>query len=300
MFIGKYNWTTRLILGSSVAVFTVITSGQVTQAQMSGGHADHHHLMVGVDGLETFITGQFIGLPNPNYNRLSLLFPHQHEPVEISHFHAIGVYSYTSPEDLTVLPTSTNNNLPEARFDLPPIPLFPAVTGVFSGKYISMKTDEHMYSDLKTRPIAHLTDDLSDPYVNAIYNTGNGRWQGLLGEETTIALELIEITPGLGVSNSEGEDLFDGVGDNYIIGTGDYFSFTPTFSVAKDAPNDIYSATFRLLDVTSDSNHTAFLPSGTFTLNFKPVPEPSTLLGFAGLGLMMLASKFTTKPNKLD
>lgn len=294
MFIDQLNWTTRLVLGSSVAVFTVICSGEVTQAQMSGGHADHHHLMVGVDGLETFATGQFMGLPNPNYNRLSLLFPHMHEPIETSHFHAIGVYSYTSPEDLTILPTSSNNQLPEARYNLPPIPLFPG-SGIFSGQYISRKTDEHMYSDLKTRPVAHLTDDLSDAYVNAIYNTGNGRWQGLLGEETTIALELVDLTPGLGVVNSEGENLFAGIGENYIIGTGDYFSFKPTFYIAEDSPKTIYSATFRLLDVTSSADHSPFLESGTFTLNFKPVPEPSTLLGFAGLGLMLLAGRSKTK-----
>ncbi|WP_413162899.1 all3515 family Zur-repressed PEP-CTERM protein [Capilliphycus salinus ALCB114379] len=298
MFIGKSNWTTRLIFGSAVAVFTVINSSQITQAQISGGHADHHHLMVGVDGLETLDRDPFIGLPNPNYNRLSLLFPHQHDPIEVSHFHAIGVYSYTSPEDLTVIPTSSNNHVPEARYNLPPLPLFPG-SEAFTGQYISMKTDEHMYSDLKTKPVAHLTDDLDDAYVNAIYNTGNGRWQGLLGENTTIALELVDLTPGLGIANSEGEDLFDAVGDNYIIiiGTGDYFSFTPTFYVAEDAAKMVYSATFRLLDVTTDSSSTPFLPSGTFTLNFQPVPEPSTLFALGTLSLMIFARRGKNSSN---
>ncbi|EAW37928.1 all3515 family Zur-repressed PEP-CTERM protein [Lyngbya sp. PCC 8106] len=290
MFLGKSNLATRLIFGSSIAVFTIMSSGQISQAQTSGGHADHHHLMVGVDGLETLDRDPFIGLPNPNYNRLSLLFPHQHDPIEVSHFHAIGVYSYTSPEDLTVIPTSSNNQVPEARYNLPPLPLFPG-SGAFSGQYISMKTDEHMYSDLKTKPVTHLTEDLGDPYVDAIYNTGNGRWQGLLGENTTIALELVDITPGLGVANSEGEDLFDAVGDNYTIGTGDYFSFTPTFYIEEDAAKTVYSATFRLLDVTTDSSSTPFLSSGSFTLSFQPVPEPSILLGFGTLSLMMFACK---------
>ncbi|WP_041238215.1 all3515 family Zur-repressed PEP-CTERM protein [Gloeothece citriformis] len=290
------NTTPRLFLSSSVAIFAVCATNQATFAQTS--HADHHHLMIGIDNLQTLTSGTYIGLPNPNYNRLSLLFPHQHDPVESSHFHSIGIYSYTG--DLgnhSIIPTSTNNQIPEARYELPPLPLFRG-TGVFAHKMISQKTEDHMYSDLKTKPVAHLLDDISDPYVKAIYNTGGGRWTRLLGENTTIALELISMTPGLGVANSSGEDLFDGVGDTYVMGTGDHFTFTPIFYVSKSAPRQTYSGTFKLVDV---SDNPLFGESGEFTLNFEPVPEPITILGTAtalGFGTLFKRKLLKKNPKK--
>lgn len=300
MSIKISNSTISRILSSSVAVFAFCATSQVTLAQTS--HADHHHLMVGVDKAEILNRGTYVGLPNPNYNRLSLLFPHQHEPVESSGFHGIGVYGYTGLVDSPIVSTSTNNQLPETWYDQLTLPLVTG-TGVFEGKKITLKTDEHMYSDLKTKPVAHLEEDLDDTYVNAIYHSGGDRWNSLLGDETTIALELVSITEGLGVANSLGEDLFDSVGDNYIIGTGDYFTFTPTFYVSKFAPIQTYSATFKLLDVTEDPNHIPFGESGTFTLNFEPqpIPEPITILGAStALGFGALFKRELSKKQKKD
>lgn len=280
-------------LVSCVAISSVFASHPVTLAQSVGGHGSHHHLIIGIDGLETLNSGIYNGLPNPNYQRLSLLFPHQHQPVEISHFHALGIYSYTGNVDNpTILSTSTNNQLPETRFDLPPIPLFPG-SGVFAGQKISQQTDDYIYSDLKIRPVAHLTEDLSEPYVNAIYNTGNGRWKGLFGEEATIALQLVSITPGLNVANSQGVNLFNAVNDTYTIGNGDYFSFTPIFSVDDNAPLATYSATFRFLDVNTTNNRTPLQSSGTFTLNFQQatIPEPSTVLGIGIFGAIAFLTR---------
>ncbi len=287
----KHAQTACLV--SCVAISSVFASNPVTLAQSIGGHGNHHHLIIGIDGLENLSSGVYSGLPNPNYQRLSLLFPHQHQPVEISHFHALGIYSYTgSVDNPTILSTNTNNQLPETRFNLPPIPLFPG-SGVFAGQKISQQTDDHIYSDLKIRPVAHLTEDLSEPYVNAIYNTGNGRWKSLLGDEATIALQLVSITPGLSVANSQGVNLFNGVNDSYTIGNGDYFSFTPVFSVDNNAPLATYSATFRFLDVNTTNNRTPLQSSGTFTLNFEPatIPEPSIVLGIGIFGAIAFLTR---------
>ncbi len=287
----KHAQTACLV--SCVAISSVFASHSVTLAQSVGGHGEHHHLIIGIDGLETLNSGIYSGLPNPNYQRISLLFPHQHQPVEISHFHALGIYSYTGAADNpTILSTSTNNQLPETRFNLPPIPLFPG-SGVFAGQKISQKTDSHIYSDLKIRPVAHLTEDISNPYVNAIYNTGNGRWNSLLGDEATIALQLVSITPGLNVANSEGVNLFNAVDDTYTIGNGDYFSFTPVFSVDNNAPLATYSATFRFLDVNTNNNRIPLQSSGTFTLNFQQatIPESSSVLGIGIFGAIAFLTR---------
>jgi hypothetical protein len=279
------NLVNRALIASFVTISAVCTPSIASFAQP---HSSHHHIMVGLDGLPTLTSGTYSGLANPNYGRLSLLFPHQHDPVAISHFHAIGIYSYTgTATNPTVVDTSTNNRLPETRFNLPPIPLFPG-SGIFAGKRISQKTETHMYSDLKIRPVAHLTDDLADPYVNAIYNTGNGRWNGLLGDEATIALQLVEMTPGLTVTNASGMNLFSAGNDTYNLGQGDWFAFTPVFSVDENAPLTTYSATFRFVDTNTANGRTPLLASGTFSLDFQAVPEPSSLLGIAGVSAIGL------------
>lgn len=274
-----FNLISHSLIATPIAILASLTSGSVAFAQ----HASHHHLMIGRDNLETLTSGDYAGQPNPNYNHLTLLFPHQHQPVETSGFHRIGAYSYTGdPNNPTI--TSTNNQIPETSSNLPPLPLFPG-TGIFANQMVSQQTNEHMYSDLKTKPVAHLVDDLSDPYVYAIYNSGNGRWNDLLGEEATIGLELLSITPGLGIANNQGQDLFNGVGDIYIMGQGDYFTFTPIFYASESNVEQNYSATFRLLDV-NDNNRIPWLPSGSFTINVQAaanlepaaVPESSNLL----------------------
>ena len=56
------------------------------------------HYFVAVDSLETLTSGTYVGLPNPNYGRLTFLFAHPSvEDPSSSHFHAIGAYSYTGP-----------------------------------------------------------------------------------------------------------------------------------------------------------------------------------------------------------
>jgi len=282
--------TTKNTVLISLLGFSSLFAPQTTVLAQST-HGSHHHLMIGRDNRQTLDRGSYAGLPNPNYNRLSLLFPHQHEPVSTSGFHAIGAYSYTGTgSGIATVPTSTNNRLPEISARLSPLPLFPD-NGVFTGKWVSQATEQNIYSDLKIKPLKHLLEDINDPFVAAIYNAGNGRWNSLLGDEATIALELISITPGLQVADEQGNDLFD-QGNTEFIGQGDDFTFTPKFYVDDTAPSTIYSATFRFVDTNDSNGRTPFLPSGTFSFDFQQatIPEPSTLFGLGIVGILSLCS----------
>ena len=275
------------LMGLSVVGLSVLTVPQISLAQ-TAGHSSHHHLMIGRDNLQTLTSGTYAGLPNPNYNRLSLLFPHLHDPVSTSGLHAIGIYSYTGPAiNATIIPTNTNNQLPEIG-KAPALSLTPG-TGVFTNKMVSGKTEDNMYSDLKMKPLDHLTDDLAEPFVYAIYNAGNGRWNDLLGDDASISIELVAVSPGLGIANEQGQDLFNAVGDTYLIGQGDHFSFTPIFYASPSTSDQNYSASFRLLDTNTSNNRTPWLSSGTFSINVqaKAVPEGSNFLGgLTFLGIM--------------
>jgi len=287
------------LMGISVMGLSVVTAPQISLAQ-TVGHSTHHHLMIGRDNLQTLTSGTYTGLPNPNYNRLSLLFPHLHNPVSTSGLHAIGIYSYTGPAiNATIISTNTNNRLPEIG-KAPALPLTPG-TGVFTNKMVSGKTEDNMYSDLKMKPLDHLTDDLADPFVQAIYNAGNGRWNQLLGDDASISVELVAVSPGLGIANEQGQNLFNTVGDTYLIGQGDHFSFTPIFYASPSTTDQNYSASFRILDTNTNNNRTPWLSSGTFSINVQAtaVPEPSNFVAsLALLGMMGLFNYYKKVKNK--
>jgi len=81
-------------------------------------HDDGIGIYVGIDGRQTIPTGVYTGLANPTANRLIFLFDHG------DHFHGIGAYSYTGPAGApTIVPTSTNNRLPEITSGESPLPL---------------------------------------------------------------------------------------------------------------------------------------------------------------------------------
>ncbi len=251
---------------------------------------EFHHFMVTIDGRETLSYGDYEGLANPNLNRLTMLYPHfahDGEDVTSSHFHSIGSYSYTGSVDSpTVIDTSTNNQIPEYWTELPPINLVPG-TGVFADSLVNEITasSEENYNNLKITPIQILENNLDDPAVDAVYNSSDGAWTSSL-EDAEIALELISITDGLNIATQDGTNLFEGVGDTYVIGQGDDFSFTPVFYTDTDTNSGNYSAEFRLVDLQSNP-----LPeSGRFQINFQvptqaqvSTPEPSAIISLISL-----------------
>ncbi len=282
------------LMGFSVTGLSILIAPQVSLAQTSI-HSSHHHWMIGRDNLVNLTSGGYSGSLNPNYNRLSLLFPHQHDPISTSGLHPIGIYSYTGPADNpTILPTNTNNELPE-KGKAPALSLTRG-TGVFNNKMVSGKTEDNMYSDLKIRPLAHLQEDFGDPFVDAIYNAGNGRWNDLLGENAAIAIELVAVSDGLGIANAQGQDLFNNIGDTYQIGQGDNLSFLPVLYAAPSMVAHNYSATLRFVDLNNN-----WLPSGTFSVNVQTtaVPEPLTIMGsMAALGFSAFLKRKQAKVQK--
>ncbi|MFM7577874.1 MAG: all3515 family Zur-repressed PEP-CTERM protein [Microcystaceae cyanobacterium] len=292
------NPFSQILIVLPLTGLSLLTSSSLSLAQ-TGGHSNHHHLMIGRDNRAILPSGTYAGVSNPNYNRLSLLFPHLHDPVSTSGFHGIGIYSYIGPTDNpTIIPTNTNNQLPETG-QAPPLSLTTG-QGVFANKVVSGVTEQNMYSDLKMKPVAHLKEDLDDPFAYAIYHAGNDRWNGLLGDDASISIELVSISPGLGVANEQGQNLFSNLGDTYLIGQGDHFSFTPIFYADPSTTVQTYSASFRLLDTNSNNGRTPWLPSGTFSMNFQanPVPEPPTILAsLALLGMLGLFRHYKAKIN---
>jgi hypothetical protein len=86
-----------------------------------------------------------------------------------------------------------------------------------------------------------------------------------------IALQLVDITDGLHISNAYGEIILRSVGETYLLGDGNTFSsFTPTFWTGRWAASGTYSAMFRLLDLNFSGS--PFPASGTFSLDFR-VPD---------------------------
>jgi hypothetical protein len=84
----------------------------------------------GLDSLTALTNGPYVGLPNPNAGRLTLLLNHG------DHFHAIGAYSYSGSAAAPVVnSTSSNNRLPEPSSGEPPLP-FSAGTGLYGGKLV--------------------------------------------------------------------------------------------------------------------------------------------------------------------
>jgi hypothetical protein len=111
----------------------------------------------------------------------------------------------------------------------------------------------------------------------------------LLGDDASISIELVAVSPGLGIANEQGQDLFNAVGDTYLIGQGDHFSFTPIFYASPSTSDQNYSASFRLIDTNTSNNRTPWLSSGTFSINVQTsaVPEPSNFVGaLAFVGMM--------------
>ncbi|MCC5614446.1 all3515 family Zur-repressed PEP-CTERM protein [Nostoc sp. CHAB 5836] len=281
-----------------VAPLVLSTALTPAQADDTHNHSEETGFYIGLDGLEALSTGTYAGLENPNYNRLTLLFAHRNEDTpESSHFHGIGAYSYSgSLDNLTINPTNTNNRIPESYSEEPPLTLLPG-TGFYTGRLISTATDKE-YSNLTIEPVASLktSKELDNQYL---FNSSNGGWQSSL-EGASIGLQLASISTGLNIGDSAGIDIVKSVGDIYTIGSGDNFSFTPTFWTDAAAPLGTYSASFKLVDLGNGNNPIPFKDSGTFSFDFevKAVPESSTVLGLGIVGLLSLSLSRLQKLNR--
>ena len=251
---------------------------------------------IGVDTSEEVAFGTYIGLDNPNFNRLTFLFNHaNYDNVESSHYHSIGRYTYAGPADnATVVSTNSNNRLPET-YTGDSLLLAPG-SGPYDGKLVSGVDDgsdafaEYGRLEIRMTDSVPLTDGFGPLGDAGTTNVGNAAFYlfNASGQSyidpvggSDIELELVGVTPGLSVGDAAGNVLMDSAGD-----TADLFddagTFEPTFFTDASAAPGVYSASFQLND-----NSGTYLSSGTFHFDFTVVPEPTSLslLGMGGVAL---------------
>jgi hypothetical protein len=242
---------------------------------------------VGVDGRETITTGAYAGLPNPNFGRLTFLFAHPNEgnPAN-NHYHGIGAWSYSGPAaSPTVNATNTNNRIPETFTNQAPLPLFPG-EGAQAGRWVSQAVPGLEYSDLQWESTQSLSGFAPGTPEHFMFTSSGNRWAGPL-DNTNVALELVDVTPGLQVADHTGTPILSAIGQTYTLGDGNLLSFRPSFFTTENTQAR-YSASFRLIDLNGTLQN-----SGTFHFDFAPVPIPAAawLFGSGVIGLATLARR---------
>jgi hypothetical protein len=253
------------------AVATMPAAAQVRHPEGIGFY-------VGVDGLSTLATGTYAGLANPNAGRLTMLLDHG------DHYHGIGSFRYTGPAASPTIVTG-NNRIPEGA--RPALPLFSG-TGLYSGRWVSGVSLDPVVGEYSYLGIAS-TQSL--PAFGApgllLFGSSNGRWDDPLGAGNGIpvGLELLSASPGLLVGDATDTNLFDS-GNVISLGFGNTLAFMPIYSIDGQAAAGIYSAEFRLVDL---SGQRVFGDSGNFRFEFTVVPVPGSLAlllpGLAAIGL---------------
>lgn len=229
-------------------------------------HDEGIGLYIGYDGLTTIASGTYAGLSNPNANRLTLLLDHG------DHFHGIGTYSYTgaasAPE---VMPTNTNNRIPEISSLESPLPLNTG-SGLYEGTLRSNPGGSE-YSYLGIASIQSLAGHAPWSMEDILFQSSNNRWSGQL-DDIQLGLRLVESTPGLNVGTETTKDIFAS-SDVFGLGAGNSLEFKPVYWTDATAPAGTYSASFELLNMQASS---AIKDSGIFHLDFavSAVPEPGT------------------------
>ena len=205
---------------------------------------------IAVDNLEVLTSGDYAGLPNPNYGRLTFLFAHPNDAdPSTNHFHAIGAYSYTGPVDNPmVISTNSNNRIPEIFTGALPLRLLPG-TGIYAGKLISQDTGEE-YSHLNITSVQALSGFPSDSPEGFLFHSSSDRWSAPL-TGAVVALQLVSITPTFHVADDAGNRVFASPAQHQL-GEGNSLTFFPTFWTEAGTPDGTYSVTFKLVDVRTD------------------------------------------------
>ena len=261
-----------LLLASSLLAFT------------AASHAALVSQYVGLDTLSTLATGTYAGLPNPNQGRLTFLFAHPSDTTpSTNHYHPIGTYRYSGPAATPIVENfGTNYQIPETYTGQPPQPLTMTSGGLFNGRLTLQYNPANEYSD----PVFNATRMLQSFPVGTpeafMYNSSGGRYNGDLTNAIT-ALQLISLSPGLHVGKATQLDIVQNPYDTHLLGFGNSINFEPIFWTAAAAPEGIYSARFRLVDLTNTAQ-----PSGEFVFNLAVVPEPgSATLALLSVGLLL-------------
>ncbi len=224
---------------------------------------------VGVDKAENVGFGTYTGLPNPNFDRLTLMLSHTFtdNPTR-NHFHRIGSFSYSGDAADPQPGFSGNNRIPEPYQGDDGLSLLPGA-GAFDGLLVSglgpaaFPGDEveQEYGDVSIRPMDNLLSfdgrlaDAGDARGQDFHpghylvNASGGAYKNPI-DGTTVGLRLIDIDAGLTVHDRSGVQIFNSLGDVFEMGTSASWVFDPVFAVdGAAAAGSTFSATFELTDL---------------------------------------------------
>ncbi|HYE21756.1 MAG TPA: all3515 family Zur-repressed PEP-CTERM protein [Tepidisphaeraceae bacterium] len=278
------NWSSNVGLSLGAAAAGLSALAPVAPA----GAAEIASYYVGVDDMPAFTSGAYSGLPNPNYNRLTILYAHPStESPASSHYHSKATRIYTGPNlgASTAQAWSASDYLPEGT--IPPVRLATG-TGVYAGKlasapYADPDDPGYHFSFFEVRSTQSLATAAAGTPAQYLFNSSGGRWDAAMAG-ADVHLVLVSLTPGLNVGTPTAlTSGLNGPGDELHLGEPDAsMSFTPTFWTDGAAAPGVYEAKFRLVDEGG-----AFGDSGEFRV-LVSVPEPGALagIGLAGATLM--------------
>jgi len=230
----------------------------------------------------------YVGLPNPNFGRLTLLYAHwlgppdfPAFPVQSSHYHPRSAYTYYGPVETAVVTSDAGpeNELPEAFTGCPGMLLAPG-SGAYAGRLTSFR-----YPDTSPKSEGHYSD-LTIGSTNSLSTgfspTSREYWMfraessyfttSLAG--SNLELKLFGITPGLHVDIAGQADVFAS-SDTFAIGDGTKLKFTPVFWTSASAAPGEYVASL----ILSDRNRatTGFKDSGVFHFRFRVPPAAGAM-----------------------
>lgn len=287
----------------ALAVAATLAGATRSDAGPEPGIVTYH---VGFDNAELIGFGDYIGLSNPNYQRLSFLLSHTSEENATSnHFHRIGAYSYTG-DSLNPTPAfHGNDRVPEPYQGDDGLALLPG-SGAFAGKLVSglgalVRPEDHIeeeYGNLTIAPIDNLFQYDGQPDPDGDYdqhpghyllNASGGAYKGSIAD-VTVGMKLVGLSDGLSIHDQSGASLLGTIDDVVTLGPGDDWSINPVFAIDEGGPlGASYSATFVLTDQSASPQ---FGDSAPFTFDFVAVPEPGSAALFCfGVGLFCLVLK---------
>ncbi len=262
---------------------SLIAMGLIVSAQSEAHESGLAGYYIGFDGTNTFTSGIYKGLANPNAGNLTLLLNHG------NHYHGIGAYAYSGPAGSpTTNDTNGNNRIPEISSLDAPLALNWGSGSLYSGKLTSQNNPSEDYGNLSFARVDSLAGHETGSEEQILFNSSNNRWSTLLGN-TSVGLQLISATAGLFIGDEQTTNLFAN-GDTISLDTYLNDDFAPIFWTVANVPAGTYTAEFRLVGLNDAS-----INSGRFYFDFAPVavpvPAAAWLFGSGLLGLVGLKRK---------
>ena len=237
--------------------------------------------IIGVDGQATQPSGAYMGLANPNSQRLTFLYAHydENDPLYPDHYHSKGRFINTGPNlgAGTAVTVSTFNFLPEAPQTH--LMLSSQGSGAYAGKMsLTEDTDNH-FSLLRIFDTGKLDPNVE--FENTLFNSSAGRWTGALtGADVHMVLTFATAGLNFGTESNPNSNPFAPADGAHLSDDID-FKWVPWVD-ASGAPDTEYIARFKLVDEEG-----IFGDSGDFEFRFMSVPEPSSAL-LASVGALFL------------